>query len=473
MGDASCTARGMHQARSRPRLCAMQPGQHPDAIDTRLVLRIYAWIVTSTGVAFMDGFPFFLTHTRADYDLLGIPSGRVGVMRAAGAAVAALGFAAIGLSRIENPIDRRRALKWFAIGHLVPGLIFFGATSAILDRFIPPVVQWTPLAVGLVLLYIALTSTHLPTFTRPFTTLFSGDTPGAVMIDRARPGMAIDTLRSQYEEQIRQAARMEERTRLARDLHDAVKQQLFAIQTSAATAQARFNSDAEGAQAALEQVRTSARDAMTEMEAMIEQLQSTPMENTGLVDALRKQCEALGFRTGADVTLDVGTLPPSDALPPGTQQALFRAAQEALANVARHARAQHVTVRLGLARDQLELSVRDDGAGFDPLQTRTGMGTDNMKARVCEVSGAFLLRSKPGGGTTVAFSVPCDTSTPGDYGKKALVWALVLTVMAFNLTFGDDWERPWSAVVAAIAAVTVARYAAAWHRVRHREAMVV
>ena len=401
----------------------------------------------------------------------GISWGRVGVMRVAGAAVAALGFAAIGLSRIENPIDRRRALKWFAIGHVVPGLVFFGASSASLDRFIPPVLQWTPLGVGLVLLYIALTSTHLPTYTRPFTTLFSGDIPGPVLVERSRPGTAMDTLRSQYEQQIRHAARMEERSRLARDLHDAVKQQLFAIQTSAATAQARFADDAEGAQTALEQVRTSARDAMTEMEAMIEQLQATPLENTGFVAALRKQCEALGFRTGADVTLEVGTLPPSDALPPGTQPALFRAAQEALANVARHARAQHVTLRLGLVRDNLELSVRDDGAGFDMMQARTGMGTENMKARVCEMSGTFLMQSKPGRGTYVAFSVPCDTSTPGDYSKRALFWTVILTAMTFSMTFGDDWERPWNAVVAAIAAITVARYAAAWYRVRHREVL--
>ena len=281
----------------------------------------------------------------------------------------------------------------------------------------------------------------------------------------------MDTLRSQYEQQIRHAARLEERSRLARDLHDAVKQQLFAIQTSAATAQARFADDAEGAQTALEQVRTSARDAMTEMEAMIEQLQATPLENTGFVAALRKQCEALGFRTGADVTLEVGTLPPSDALPPGTQQALFRAAQEALANVARHARARHVTVRFGVVGNNLELSIRDDGTGFDQMQTPTGMGTENMRARVCEVSGTFLLQSKPGRGTTIAFSVPCDTSTPGDYSKKALFWTVILTAMTFSMTFGDDWERPWNAVVAAIAAITVARHVAAWYRVRHREAL--
>ena len=60
----------------------MQPGQSPDSIDTRFVLRVYAWIATTLGLVFVDGFPFFLTANRADYDLLGLSWGRVGVMRA-------------------------------------------------------------------------------------------------------------------------------------------------------------------------------------------------------------------------------------------------------------------------------------------------------------------------------------------------------------------------------------------------------
>jgi len=447
----------------------MQSGQHPDAIDTRLVLRIYAWIVTAIGLAFMDGFPFFLTHPESDYDLPGLPSGRVGVMRVTACAVAALGFTAFGLSRVENPVDRSRALKWFAVAHIVPGLVFFGASSAIFGGFLPPALPWIPLAVGVVLLYVALTSAHVPKFTRPFTSLFGDDQAGPVLVERARPG-TMTALRSQYEEQIRQAARLEERSRLARDLHDAVKQQLFAIQTSAATAQTRFTSDAAGAQTALEQVRTAARDAMTEMEALIGQLQAPPLENTALVDALRQQCDALGLRTGAEVTFETGSLPSSDALPPGAQQALFRAAQEALANVARHARATHVNVRLSLSGDHLELIIRDDGAGFDPMAVKSGMGIDSMKARVLEVPGRFLLRSTPGRGTTVAFSVPCDTSTPRDYGTRALIWAGVCALMLISFSFGDDWERPWNAVVAAIAAITVARYITAWYRVRPRAA---
>ncbi len=279
---------------------------------------------------------------------------------------------------------------------------------------------------------------------------------------------ALDALRSQFEEQIRQVARQEERTRLARDLHDAVKQQLFAIQTAAATAETRFDGDTDGARAALGQVRASAREAMSEMEAMIAQLEATPLENAGLVEALEKQCEALGFRTGAEVTVDIGALPPNEALPPGAQQALFRAAQEALANVARHARARHVAVALGTNGRQLRLTIRDDGVGFDPGEGRRGMGIRNMTARVGALGGALTLTSRAGQGTTVLFSVPYDATSADTYRTRALVWTVVLIAVAINLTLGDAWERPWSAALAAIASIAIARYVVAYYRVRGR-----
>ena len=184
------------------------------------------------------------------------------------AVVAAFGFTAIGLSRIDDPISRRRALFWFSMGHVVFGVVFLAVSGAMFDQFIPYAFRWTPLTIGIALVYVAVTCAHAPRLPRPFRGL-PDNTPGPILIDRARPGTTVDALRSQYEQQIRQAARLEERARLARDLHDAVKQQLFAIQTSAATAQACFSSDAAGAHTALEQVRASARDAMKEMEAMI------------------------------------------------------------------------------------------------------------------------------------------------------------------------------------------------------------
>ena len=113
---------------------------------------------------------------------------------------------------------------------------------------------------------------------------------------------------------------------------------------------------------------------MTEMEVMLEQLQAAPLENAGLVASVRKQCDALGFRTGARVTFDVGTLPADSALDPGTRQALFRVAQEALANVARHARARNISVSLGSIDGQLVLTVQDDGSGIKPEGTTARHG---------------------------------------------------------------------------------------------------
>jgi signal transduction histidine kinase len=227
--------------------------------------------------------------------------------------------------------------------------------------------------------------------------------PHWAVIDKPVP---FGRLRLRYEEQIREIARSEERARLARDLHDAIKQQLFVIQTSAATAQARWDTDPEAARASLDQVRSSARDAMTEMRAMIDNLQGTPLENAALVDALNTQCEALRLRTGATVTLDVGGLPAAEALPPGSQQAMCRFTQEALANVARHARASHVTVTVRPQGRYVRLEIRDDGAGFGPETHAIGMGIANMRARAGELGGRFAIVSGPDLGTTVAMLIP-------------------------------------------------------------------
>jgi hypothetical protein len=99
---------------------------------------------------------------------------------------------------------------------------------------------------------------------------------------------------------------------------------------------------------------------------------------------------------------------------------------------------------------------------------RAGMGIDNMKARVCDVSGTFVLRTAPGKGTLVGFSVPCDVRTSRDYAWKALSWIAVVIVMALSFKFGSHWERPWEAIFALIAAISAARYAAAWRRVSAR-----
>ena len=91
-----------------------------------------------------------------------------------------------------------------------------------------------------------------------------------------------------------------------------------------------------------------------------------------------------------------------------------------------------------------------------------------MTARMGMLGGTLTLRSSAGTGTTVLFSVPYDATSPETYRTKALVWSAVLFVVVIHLAFGDAWERPWSAALAAIAPIAIARYIVAYYRVRAR-----
>lgn len=216
--------------------------------------------------------------------------------------------------------------------------------------------------------------------------------------------------RRQLRQQVRDAAAQEERNRLARDLHDSIKQQIFSMSVSAAAASARWDHDLEGARAALADVRHNAQAAMVEMNAMLQQLRPAPLENVGLIEALREQCEALAYRTGAQVSTEFGPLPPEDWLPLGAQTSIFRIAQEALANVARHARATRVKLRLDLEGDENEamlvLTIADDGQGFDPRSPHSGMGLKNMRERAQALGGRLTEDSTPGEGTLIQARIP-------------------------------------------------------------------
>jgi len=219
-----------------------------------------------------------------------------------------------------------------------------------------------------------------------------------------------EALREQWIRQLSEAAAQQERNRLARDLHDSIKQQIFRINVAAATAQTRWENDSEGAQRAVADVRGAAREAMAEMEAMLQHLRPAPLENVGLIEALRKQCEALQYRAGATVTSEFGELPDNEILPPGAQEAIFRIAQEGLNNIARHARATNVRLRLHQQSDGetpvLWLTLRDDGAGFDPDQSNPGMGLANIKIRADEIGGTVQIESAPGQGASLTMQIP-------------------------------------------------------------------
>jgi signal transduction histidine kinase len=357
----------------------------PGAVDPRLVLRAYTWVASAAGLVILFG------RWQMPPSFAGAPVDREDLWRylalLAGNLVWISGTCAATFARIEDPVARRQALRLLAGLLLFAGLFYFSPAWPI-ARVIPFSIAAPVIASGLVLLYLSWQPRRRRT--------------GPL---RIRGAMVVHdklSITGRYEESIRQAARQEERARLARDLHDAVKQQLFVIQTAAATVEQRFDSDHAGAQAALGQVRESARDALTEMEVMLEQLQAVPIGNAGLIESLKRQCEVLRFRTAADVQFVPGELPPESAFAPGAHQAMLRFAQEALANVARHARAHHVTVFLGREGPHVRLSITDDGQGFDMHESPRGMGLTSMGGRAAEAEGTYVLQSTPGGGTTVS-----------------------------------------------------------------------
>lgn len=235
-----------------------------------------------------------------------------------------------------------------------------------------------------------------------------------VLAERERP---LAEMRKKQLQHAGEVAAQAERNRMARDLHDSIKQQLFGIQISAAATEARWPQDADGARATLADVRASAKAALVEMNALLQQLSPAPLEQVGLVQALREQAEALGYRTGATVEVHIGQLPEEGRFPVGSQEAIFRIAQEAFSNVARHARAKQVALRLEMAESAatepgsfpvpvLVLEIRDDGQGFEATAVAGGMGLHNIQQRVDEIGGRLTIEAAPGRGTGIRVALP-------------------------------------------------------------------
>lgn len=400
----------------------------PPRIDPRVVFSAYA------AGAIMVGMTVAGTGIRG---IPGMPQEYASIVWIAGAAIVAAGCAAWGLALNDDPVGGLRAMRWFAAGHLLFGLmVWFQWAVYWRGHGIPLLVALAPLAIGIVLLALA--------------------NPGGLVGGEEAAVATERRIRSAYSEHILQIARREERARLARDLHDAVKQQLFVIQTAAATAEARFDDDLAGAREALTQVRTAARDASTEMAALLDELQAAPMENTGLVEALKKQCDALALRTGAAVNFTSATMPPAGALRPGAYDAIYRVAQEALANVARHARARRVDVSVQSSPTQFELRIMDDGTGFNAEAARSGMGLMNMNTRAAEIGGRLSLVSRSVG-TGVVLTVPL---TNAELHKAWFTAALFALLAVSNVVFyslrGNSPDRRISLAVVGLFGVWAA-----------------
>ena len=205
-------------------------------------------------------------------------------------------------------------------------------------------------------------------------------------------------------------AALEERHRLARELHDSVNQALFSLTLQARAMELAVRSGAVPVDiltGRLADIRELTEGALAEMRALIFQLRPAALHEEGLVSAVRKQAAAVAAREALAVQVEGpdGGL----TMAPQTEEQVFRVVQEALHNVVKHASATRVTIRIGLAerqRDVLEVSVLDDGGGFDTGADHLGhLGLESMAERIAQVGGTMTVQSGPDG-TTVRARIP-------------------------------------------------------------------
>ena len=201
-------------------------------------------------------------------------------------------------------------------------------------------------------------------------------------------------------EQAQRVAVLEERQRLARELHDAVTQTLFSASLIAEALPTLWNRDAQEGLELLEELRRLSRGALAEMRTLLLELRPAALVEARLADLLRQLADAITGRERLPVTLAVEEIGP---LPPDVHVAFYRTAQEALNNVVKHSRANRVEIGLRhVPETGVELVVRDDGRGFDPGEVLSdGLGLGIMRERAQAIGALLVVESELGCGTRV------------------------------------------------------------------------
>jgi PAS domain S-box-containing protein len=197
-----------------------------------------------------------------------------------------------------------------------------------------------------------------------------------------------------------------ERTRLARDLHDAVTQSLFSASLIAEVLPELWQTDLEEAQRSTEELRQLTRGALAEMRMLLLELRPSSLTRTRLADLIRQLCEAFIGRSRLPIVL---TVEGDSELPPEVQVAVYRIAQESLNNVFKYARASRVNVNLFLSPANVHFETCDNGAGFDmSLNKPTSLGMRIMRERAEAIGAALEITSAIGKGTCVQLTWRAD-----------------------------------------------------------------
>jgi signal transduction histidine kinase len=216
--------------------------------------------------------------------------------------------------------------------------------------------------------------------------------------DHAAMAMANALLRSQAEE----IAVSAERSRLARDLHDAVTQTLFATSLIAEVLPRLWERSPELGRQKVNEIRELTRGALAEMRTLLMELRPSALEDVPLPDLLQQLSEAFSGRARIPVTIESSQ--PCD-LPAPVKIVYYRIAQEALNNIQKHARATQVNIRLCEEAGQVELCISDNGVGFTPgMMTSDHFGLGIMEERAASIAAGYRLESTPGMGTRISIT---------------------------------------------------------------------
>ncbi len=215
-------------------------------------------------------------------------------------------------------------------------------------------------------------------------------------------------LHAQLLVQAREAGVLDERQRMAGEIHDVLAQGLTGIVTQLEAADQAAGRERDRRRH-LDTAKQLARDSLTEARRSVRALRPHQLTGAALPEALGEVVD--GWSARHDVTAKLITTGPVRPLLPEIEATLLRTAQEALANVARHAGAGRVALTLSYMEDLVTLDVRDDGAGFDPSRRRSeqyegGYGLTAMRERVQRVAGTLAVESEPGAGTAISACVP-------------------------------------------------------------------
>jgi signal transduction histidine kinase len=201
-------------------------------------------------------------------------------------------------------------------------------------------------------------------------------------------------------QRIEEVAVLEERQRLARDLHDSVTQTLYGLTLFARSGRdAAEEGDLARLSTSLGEVEANALQALREMRLLLYELLPLALEQEGLVQALNQRLNAVERRAGLAVTYQAEE---GLELPRAVQQHLYHITIEALNNTLKHSEATEVQVRLTRSGSQLQLEIADNGRGFDPGQVSGGLGYANMRERAQSLGGRLDIVSSPGAGTRVS-----------------------------------------------------------------------